>query len=152
MQERYNFSYFEAEYKSYLLALNVKPVSIKNYLSDIRFFFTWLKSSFQTDTISLSDLPHLLSQASILAFYDYLESFEGSRATLNRRVSTIRSFLSFCVKQQWIAENTAHLLDDQELLEQKQKIVRTYIDSLKKNGRTDNLEHQKNLIINFIMS
>lgn len=152
MQERYNFSFFEAEYKSYLHALNVKPVSIKNYLSDLRFFFTWLKNSFQTDTVSFSDLPHLLSQASILAFYDYLESLKGSQATLNRRISTIRSFLSFCVKQQWLTENTAHLLDDRQLLEQKQEIVHKYINSLGEKGQNGYLERQKNLIINFIMS
>lgn len=152
MQERYNFSYFEAEYKSYLHALNVKPVSIKNYLSDIRFFFAWLRSSFRADSIRFSDLHHLLSQASILAFYDYLESIEGSRSTLNRRISTIRSFLSFCVKQQWIAENTAHLLDDQALLEQKQSVVREYINSMQKNGKKVNLERHRDLIINFIMS
>jgi hypothetical protein len=41
MENRYNFYNLEASFKNFLLAGNKLPVTIKNYLSDLRHFLGW---------------------------------------------------------------------------------------------------------------
>lgn len=152
MSDRYNFLFFEAEYRKYLAALNTKQVSIKNYASDLRYFFSWLQSSFQVDLVSLNELPFLLSKSVMSQYYTYLRAHSVSSLTFKRRVSTIRSFISFCVKQQWLTENTAKLSEnDHESLE-KYALVEEYCNYLKGVGSYYDIARQKSLIINFIES
>ena len=41
MDKQYNFYNFEASFKKFLLAENVSPITLKNYLSDLRHFLGW---------------------------------------------------------------------------------------------------------------
>lgn len=152
MDQRYNFEYFEAEFRKYLHALNVKPATVKNYLSDIRFYFSWLKAHFRVESASFMELPHLLSKASLLDFYEYLGTAEISRSSANRRISAVRSYIEFAVKQNWLAENTSHLLDDEALMQQKETILHDYLASIANGDQKTDLDRQKAIIKNLLVS
>jgi len=152
MSDRYNFLFFEAEYRKYLAALNTKQVSIKNYASDLRYFFSWLQSLFGVDLVSLNELPSLLSKSVMTQYYSYLRTHSASSLTFKRRVSTIRSFISFCVKQRWLTENTAKLSESDQESSEKYALVEEYCNYLKGIGSYYDIARQKSLIINFIES
>lgn len=151
MSNRYNFSYFEAEYRLYLHALNTKPVSIKNYTSDLRYFFSWLKSTYHIDTISYNDLPVILGRSSIAQFYSHIENVAGSESTTKRRISTIRSFIAFCVKQRWLTENTAKLVTKDREISLLQSVMNDYFHNCENTGKMHDLDRTKAIITNFLL-
>ena len=125
MSDTYNLYNLEAPFKEYLLAGNQKHVSIKNYLSDIRHFFGWLVSSdlqrsvvdsYESDkqkNVSKSSeivpkqLEKLLTPAVINNYKNYFIANNLPRKTINRRLSTLRKFCSFCISQGWLKQNPA---------------------------------------------
>lgn len=118
MEQWYNLDNLEASFKEYLLAGNNKPVSIKNYLSDFRHFAGWLSfylKSHQIDVaaglVSEKDLINQISTlitANIINDYKaYLLENNIPAKTINRRLSTVRKFCSFCISQGWMKENPA---------------------------------------------
>src|SRR3989338_8207272 len=111
MSYTYNLYNLEAPFKEYLLAGNQKPVSVRNYLSDIRHFFGWitlyLKSNNFVAGEKTSPLQKLVTSNSISEYKSYLESNNIPHKTINRRLSTIRKFCSFCISQGWMKENPA---------------------------------------------
>ncbi len=151
MGNRYNFLHFEAEYRIYLGALNTKPVTIKNYLSDLRYFFSWLKSHFQVDGASYDELSSLLSKSAIAQFYTHIEREKTNESTVKRRISTIRSFVSFCVKQRWLTENTAKLIDTDKDITYKQQVIHEYVSYMRAHDHKQDIDSIKALISNFIM-
>lgn len=152
MGNRYNFSYFEAEYRVYLVALNTNPVTIKNYLSDLRYFFSWLQSIFKVDAASYSELPSLLSKATIAQYYSFLHEQNGSGLTLKRRLSTIRSFISFCVKQRWLTEHTTKQVENDREVAEKAKVINEYCSYVMLHDKKCDLARIKALITSFVMS
>jgi site-specific recombinase XerD len=97
---RYNLSTILDSYKNYLAAGKLKPVSIKNYASDIRFFLLWLQQ-LTIDTSSMSqnfDIKDTFSIDPITivkSFKDYLINEELPISTINRRIASLRVFLKF---------------------------------------------------------
>lgn len=108
--ERYNLYNFEASFKSFLLAGNKNKDTIKNYLSDFRYFCGFVMGQTSVldniDSASLGLSPILTPQ--LLASYkEFLISSHLPRLTINRRLSTVRKFCTFCISQGWIKENPA---------------------------------------------
>ncbi len=102
MSNTYNLYNLEAPFKEYLLALNYKSVSIKNYLSDIRHFFGWM-----TLYSKSKQLISIIDNKSVTEYKSYLSENNIPYKTINRRLSTIRKFCSFCISQGWMKENPA---------------------------------------------
>src|SRR3989338_4772842 len=102
MSDTYNLYNLEAPFKQYLLAVNHKSVSIKNYLSDIRHFFGWM-----TLYSKSKQLISIIDEKSIIEYKSYLSENNIPHKTINRRLSTIRKFCSFCISQGWLKENPA---------------------------------------------
>ena len=102
MSDTYNLYNLEAPFKQYLLAVNHKSVSIKNYLSDIRHFFGWM-----TLYSKSKQLISIIDEKSIIEYKSYLSEHNIPHKTINRRLSTIRKFCSFCISQGWLKENPA---------------------------------------------
>lgn len=127
MLHPYNLYNFEAPFKDYLIAGNAKPISIKNYLSDFRHFSGYfasvlsqtaegsLNANLKTKSSELStpalttqnDTIALITSNLIYKYKGYLESNHVPPKTINRRLSTLRKFCSFCIAQGWMKENMA---------------------------------------------
>ncbi len=114
MAKRYNLSNFEAPFKQFLLAennnVNLNPITVKNYLSDLRHFLGWVNT--QTELASISDFDpqaslEIMTSSLILNYQQYLYKGYIPVKTINRRLSTIRKFFSFCIGQGWIKHNPA---------------------------------------------
>ena len=108
MSDTYNLYNLEAPFKEYLLAGNQKPVSVKNYLSDIRHFFGWLvNSDLHRLKIVSNQLETLLTPTVVNDYKNYFITNNLPHKTINRRLSTVRKFCSFCISQGWLKENPA---------------------------------------------
>ena len=101
MTKTYNLYNLEAPFKEYLVAGNQKDVSIKNYLSDFRHFAGWVMSKGGHRGPPLQE-PITLNDIS--GYKSYLESYNIPHKTVNRRLSTLRKFCSFCISQGWMKE------------------------------------------------
>jgi site-specific recombinase XerD len=109
--KRYNLYNFEHEFRNYLLAGNANPVTLKNYLSDFRHFWGWLSvqsfiqgEEFENDkTYTLS----LITSQVVSVYKNYLINNALPYKTVNRRLSTLRRFCTFCVSQGWLKSNPA---------------------------------------------
>jgi len=134
MDKQYNLYNLEASFKEYLLAGNrrprtdeqsksgtgeinqLMPVSIKNYLSDFRHFAGWLifviaskakqsqKEIASSPSASRDDITFITADT-IEKYKSYLTENNIPPKTINRRLSTVRKFCSFCISQGWMKEN-----------------------------------------------
>lgn len=118
MEQWYNLDNLEALFKQYLLAGNNKPVSIKNYLSDFRHFVGWLifKFKVRSSKFEVEEKPfRIVNQITISLieeYKSYLIENNIPTKTINRRLSTVRKFCSFCVSQGWMKENPARQISN----------------------------------------
>ncbi len=144
MNNQYNFYNLEASFKHFLLAGNKKPISIKNYLSDLRHFLGWLtfylKSKKNNVVLnSLQDFIKVLKQVrydTIREYKTYLTENSIPYRTVNRRLSTVRRFCGFCISQGWISENPAKQLQNANLKNQNQ-ISKLKTEALVKHFQED---------------
>ena len=101
-KKRYNLSNFESEFRQYLTAvIKLKPVTVKNYLSDIRFFAGWVQKNHDTHDIAS------ISQATVQGYRAALLSDNLPTRTINRRLSALRKFFTFAREQAWVNSNPA---------------------------------------------
>src|SRR3989339_450138 len=112
MQEGYNLYNLEPQFKSFLTAGNVSPITIKNYLSDFRHFAGWLEhhnsTDFQKQPVSTNfNQFQLISTRIISEYRSYLVKNNLPHKTINRRLSALRKFFSFCISQGLMKENPA---------------------------------------------
>ena len=108
----YNWYNLELNFRIYLSAVKkIRPVSVKNYLSDIRHFIGWTSSeaahleSTQPEIIMIPD--------NLEKYRLYLISSNLPLKTVNRRLSTLRSFCEFLVSQNILQSNPSKLLRNQ---------------------------------------
>jgi site-specific recombinase XerD len=98
MDQLYNLYNLEASFRKFLIAENNSAVTVNNYLSDYRHFCGWHQSEIQ---------PRLFNASLIQAYVSYLQESNIPIKTVNRRLSTLRKFGSFCISQGWMKENPA---------------------------------------------
>src|SRR3990167_8083174 len=122
MQKGYNLYNVEPQFRKFLAAENISAISLKNYLSDFRHFAAWLDFYLSSHSVIPRDHSVILSEAKdpdagiivsvltpeILSEYrGYLVENKFTHKTINRRLSTVRRFCSFCISQGWLKENPA---------------------------------------------
>lgn len=107
MSNRYNLSHFEAPFKIYLSTGNapLSKISIKNYLSDLRHFLSWLKFRTKNQLATIEALQSRLKTSVISEYRAYMQSSRAPIKTTNRRLSTVRKFGNFCIEAGWLSEN-----------------------------------------------
>jgi len=138
MDKRYNFYNFEASFKKFLLAENVSPITLKNYLSDLRHFFGWIilktKAQNKKNFESLSPLEFLnqIDESFVEEYKNYLVVNAIPAKTINRRLSTLRKFFSFCISQGWLKENPAKKIQNLKL--KIDSIISSFALSLEKEN------------------
>lgn len=144
MSQRYNFFYFEAEFKKYLAAGNAEASTIKNYLSDLHYFFTWVQNTRQIVDFDYSELGEVFSHALIRSYHTYLKTSTNSENTIDRRLATIRKFFLLCISQQWLKTNPADEFDKKTKLDEQEEIVSAYRQSLL-SKQYSNLELERHI-------
>lgn len=85
----YNLYNAEAQFKKYLIAGNISQVSIRNYLSDFRYFYGWYQNSFKGSSL-IEDLqrnPDIQIQ-----YKSFLIRSNSAISTVKRRLSSIQKF------------------------------------------------------------
>ncbi|KKQ24141.1 MAG: Collagen triple helix repeat-containing protein, partial [Candidatus Roizmanbacteria bacterium GW2011_GWC1_37_12] len=111
MEKGYNLYNLEPQFKKFLTAGNVSPITLKNYLSDFRHFAGWLdfyiKANPNVGSIHESTLQDFINEKMISEYRSYLVENNLPHKSINRRLSTLRKFCSFCISQGWIKENPA---------------------------------------------
>lgn len=89
---------FEEHLKNSALA----PVTIINYMADLRAFLRWGK------TVKGADCsPFCLNADDIGSYCGYLQTKGHAGATVNRRLQALRKFYDLAVQQGWVAANPA---------------------------------------------
>lgn len=153
MSNRYNFFYFEAEFKKYLTAGKAEGSTIKNYLSDLHFFFSWIQNTLHITDLDYSELPDVFSPSLVRSFHAYLHTSTNSENTVNRRLATLRRFFLLCIEQRWLTSNPADEFDKKTKNDEREEILQLYKKSLgsKNYAEADLARHIKviqDLIIN----
>jgi len=110
MGNRYNLSNLEATFSKYLAAENYSRISIKNYLSDLRHFTGWVINKLRATSYELR-VENIHSDV-IETYKSYLSDNQTPNKTINRRLSTLRKFFSFCINQSWITDNPARNIEN----------------------------------------
>jgi site-specific recombinase XerD len=111
----YNLDNLEANFREFLISEAVSPITLKNYLSDLRHFLGWYSFHLSSKSIIVSSeqnnslheyLSHL-NLSLVLDYRKYLETNNVPTKSINRRLSTLRKFCTFCISQGWLKTNPA---------------------------------------------
>lgn len=153
MANRYNFFYFEAEFKKYLTAGKAEASTIKNYLSDLHYFFSWVQNTRHMSDLDYSELEEVFSHSLIRSYYLYLKSSTNSGNTIDRRIATLRKFFLLCVEQRWLHSNPTDEFDKKTKQDEQEEIISAYKQSLMpKNYTQDDLAHHINVIRDLVIN
>ncbi len=98
--DMYNLSNIEAQFKLFLISGNVSSTTVRNYLSDLRFFLGW-----STKNGCGNNLGDLVNEANILKFKNDLIKHGLPEKTINRRLSTLRKLWKFIMTSEDLASN-----------------------------------------------
>lgn len=153
MGNRYNFFYFEAEFKKYLTAGKAEGSTIKNYLSDLHYFFSWVQNTRHITDFDYSELEEVFCHSLIHSYYEYLESSTNSENTIERRLATLRKFFLLCIDQRWLKTNPTDEFDKKTKRDEQEEIIATYKNSLSSQKYTvDELARHINVIRDLVIN
>jgi len=109
-------------FKLYLQIQKVSPITVKNYVVDVNHFLEWLaqKTGIKHQIVGKA-IFGLFTIETIEEYKQDLLLLRTPLSTINRRLSTLRKFGQFGLKQGWLTENPAN------------KIANADSDSLSKN-------------------
>ncbi len=128
----YNLDNLEASFREFLLAGNFQSTSIRNYLSDFRHFTNWINyRTAKSQTIEKNDS---IDANLIEKYRSYLIEDKLPVKTVNRRLSSVRKFCSFCISQGWMKENPAKRIKNVGPKFEIESILKQYEKDLKKEG------------------
>ncbi len=119
MKKGYNLYNLPENFRSWLIAEkdnSVNPIAkstLKNYVSDLKHFLGWSVLKLKTkksqnesiETLSPQKFVQFLDEKIIKEYVEYLVQNNIPHKTVNRRLSTLRKFFSFCIDQGWLKEN-----------------------------------------------
>lgn len=161
MEKTCNSSNIEEVFKKSLLAGkdgsmsysdDLQRNSVRNYLSDLRSFITWAEAKAGLKGLTSDTIPQI-TVTEILGYRQYLIEENVPYTTINRRLSTLRKFFSFCIEQGWINHNPAkeveNIKDGQEILLRSNvaSLLESYQIELQKKGKGKDIEIIKEFLI-----
>lgn len=94
-------------FSAYLTGQNLSSVTIKNYVSDIRYFLDWFQTTFP-DQIPLP-IDQQITTQTLNYFHQFLSGSQPPK-TANRRLSSVRKFCQFLSDQNYTPQNSANHL------------------------------------------
>lgn len=102
-------AFFVKAFSKYLSDAGSSKKTITNYVSDIKFFFDWILSTFEAIGAQLPTEPVSFIQT---VNEDIIENYKLSLvlqktpvSTINRHLSSLRIFFRFCISNSWITSN-----------------------------------------------
>jgi len=124
----------------FLKTQRVSENTLRNYLIDVRHFFSWLSNNFPQ---LASQKPNIIAQnisSDVLKNYkNFLKENGVSTTTVNRRLSSLRKLSSFFVSQGWLENNpgkkVANITSKKEINSDWQVLDR-FAKSLKAEGKS----------------
>jgi len=112
---QYNSYNLEVEFKMYLENKNYGSATVKNYLADLNNFLSWDTENFE----AIHSMREIEESMKIILSNEHLEEYINSlrlsgkpRVTINRYMSSLRKFCSFCISQGWLITNSAKKIDN----------------------------------------
>jgi len=133
-----------SSFRLYLKAQKKKENTIRNYLQDSEYFFSWLSS--QTKGSSPQTLlgdPNKISQnitvKNLIAYQRFLEKNEVSPTTINRRLSSLRQLTKFFLSQGWLKENPTKKLTNisvEKKTDKTSQILEKFAKALEEEGKS----------------
>ena len=106
MQDPYNLYNLEAPFREFLIAGNANRITIRNYLSDFRYFCGWLdQSKGSQESQKQLSLGEVVNIEKVNLYKNFLIVSKFPSSSINRKLSTLRKFCSFCISQGWMKEN-----------------------------------------------
>ena len=95
-------------FKLYLISQGCSPITVKNYLSDIKNFFDWLAQKTGVHyQIAGKAVFGIFTKETILEYQQDLLSAKTPPSTINRHLSALRKLGQFARNQGWLSENPA---------------------------------------------
>lgn len=96
------------DFKIYLIGQNSSPVTVKNYLADVKNFFTWLaKKTGIHYQIAGRAIFGLFTKETLREYQQDLLSANTPPSTINRHLSALRKLGEFAKMRGWLLENPA---------------------------------------------
>lgn len=89
-----------ARFKDHLVTLGISDGSIRNYLSDLNHFQTWLNSSYPKHSFADLNSEHPLAYRTYLT-----HELEAPVSSVNRRLSSLRQFFTWAVSQNLLSSH-----------------------------------------------
>lgn len=143
MDNQYNLYNFEALFKKFLLAENVSLPTLKNYLSDFRHFGGWWIFKLKVQNVQLNveegqqiQLVSRITSDLVEEYKMYLIQNNLPVSTINRRLSTVRKFCSFCISQGWMKENPAKKIANFQS-ENTKNLLKEFENDIAKEGENE---------------
>jgi integrase/recombinase XerC len=95
-------------FKNYLQIEKASPVTVKNYVADINHFLSWLaqKTGIKHQIVGKA-IFGLFTKETLEEYKKDLRQSMTPLSTINRRLSALRKFGQFGLKQGWLTENPA---------------------------------------------
>jgi site-specific recombinase XerD len=119
---QYNLYNFLPEFTAFLHSLRnngktYSTITIKNYLSDFRHFAGWLQfylnSQLNTNLFKSVELFFSVLTSNVVDEYkQYLLDNHIPIKTINRRLSALRLFFSYCLSQHYVTSNPAKTISN----------------------------------------
>lgn len=108
----YNLYNLRLQFKLFLVDLKKSNSTLKNYLSDLGHFLGWISQKKVTNNthVSSQNLLEKISTTQINKYCSTLLKKNTPIKTINRRLSTIRLFCSFCVQKKFISSDPSTLV------------------------------------------
>lgn len=88
---------------------NVSPHTLRNYLSDLNQFEDYLKAMLEKDKLTIEDISNI-DHIRIRAFLSNLFEKGIGKASLARKISSLRTFLNYLNKENKISSNPAKMV------------------------------------------
>lgn len=133
----------EKKFGLYLKTKGVSPITQKNYLSDLRHFLGWfflvLKSKkIVVDQSDPSSFCSYITKEVTSRYKNFLSVNRIPPKTINRRLSTLRKFCSFCIAQGYLQENPAkHITNVGKKKDPVEEILKKFNKALEEEGTTN---------------
>lgn len=135
----YNWYNLEPNFRMYLSAVKkIKAISIRNYLSDLRYFTGWFDSQIFGD-LEGAELEQLLTAEKLTLFRQYLIDSKLPQRSINRRLSSIRAFFDFLLSQSLIKSNPSKSLRNYYETHREHSLIRydQFVIQLERQGKDD---------------
>jgi site-specific recombinase XerD len=95
-------------FRIYLISQGCSPLTVKNYLSDVKNFFDWLAQKTGIHyQVAGKAIFGIFTKETILEYQQDLLSAKTPPSTINRHLSALRKLGEFARNQGWLSENPA---------------------------------------------